>query len=30
MTIDLFGASPFPQGFAYEADVLTAAEETRC
>jgi hypothetical protein len=27
MTLDLFGASAFPQGFAYETDVLTAAEE---
>ncbi|UXN75870.1 alpha-ketoglutarate-dependent dioxygenase AlkB (plasmid) [Devosia sp. A8/3-2] len=27
MTLDLFGASPFPEGFAYEADVLTAVEE---
>jgi len=25
MTLDLFGASPFPEGFAYEADVLSGA-----
>jgi alkylated DNA repair dioxygenase AlkB len=28
MTLDLFGASSFPQGFVYEADVFTALEET--
>lgn len=28
MSLDLFGASPFPEGFIYKADVLTSAEET--